>query len=168
MPKKAQASLFIYKSGVFDLDAVYGAIRKWYAENNFVPFEDAYKAKTKEGGFEFTNDWRAVRNITNYIRYWVNVEIKGWKVTDVEVAVKGKKVKRKKARIRLRVYSELETDWEERWSSSPILEKFRVFYEKYILKKKIEDVYEVEIWKMSYDLHSKIKQALETEAEKIG
>jgi len=168
MPKISEADFYIYKSGVFDLELFYSTIRLWYSEHKFVPFERVYKDKAKDFGIELTNEWDAFRKINGYIRYWVNIQIKGWNVADVEVVINGKKVKRTKARIRFRVFSELQTDWQERWTENQFMEKFRHFYENYILKKKIKTVYEPEIWRMTSDLHAKIKQALEMEAEKSG
>ncbi|MBW3012260.1 hypothetical protein KY311_03675 [Candidatus Woesearchaeota archaeon] len=169
MPKtREEANLFIYKSGVFDFRLVHDTIRKWFTDNEFVAHETVYKQKKKDQGFEYTNEWEANRNITQYTRYKIMIEMKIWDAPEVEVVIKGKKEKRLKSRVRINVKSELITDWEDRWSRNPWLEKFRIFYENYLIKRRIEDVWETEIWKLSYDLHTKLKQALELEAEKNG
>jgi len=169
MPKKKEADLYIYKSGVFDFGAIHKIIREWYTKHRFTPFEKVYKSKpSKYMGREVIDEWMGTRKITGYIRYNVYVEIKAWDVVDVEVPIGKKKVKKQKSRIRVRVWSELETDYEGRFSENIFLEKVRNFYEKYIIKKEIETKYEAEIWMMTYDLHGKLKQALEMEAEKFG
>ena len=168
MPNISEADFYVYKSGVYDLNLFYSTIRKWYSENKFTPFEKVYKDKVKDFGTEIVSEWTAFRKLTGYIRYWVDVEVKSWNTQEVETVINGKKVKRTMSRIRFHVSSKIETDWNEQWSENKVLEKFRDFYEKYILKKKIQTVYEPEIWRLTSDLHAKIKQALEMEAEKVG
>jgi len=166
MPKRPEADLYIYKSGVFDFNSVYKVIRSWYAKHRFTPFEKVHKSKpSKYIGREIIDEWLGTRKVTGYIRYNIYVEIKAWDVVDVEVPVGKKKVKKQKARIRVRVWSEIETDYEGRFSENRFLEKVRAFYEKYIIKKELETKYDAEIWGMTYDLHGKLKQELGMEAK---
>ena len=98
MPDINEADLYIYKSGIYDLNKFYSTIRKWYSDNKFVPFEKVYKDKAKDFGTEIVTEWTAFRKITGYIRYWVDVEVKSWETQEVEVVIGGKKVKRTKSR----------------------------------------------------------------------
>jgi hypothetical protein len=166
MPKHQEADLFIYKSGTFNLNAMYKEIRAWFGKNKFVPFEGVYKDKTSGYiGRELTDEWKASRKVTGYIRYWIYIEIKAWDIVDVEVQVGDKKVKKQKTRIRIEIKSEIVTDWEERFEENAFLRKIRAFYEKYILKKELETKYETELLTLTYDLHARLKNHLEMEAK---
>jgi hypothetical protein len=167
MPKYPAADIYIYKSGVFDLAGIHSTIRSWCFKHKFVPFQTVFKDKPGDPqGRQIIDDWKAKRKVTGYIVYWMGVEIKGWDITDVEVGAK--KAKRQKGRIRVRVISEYETDWEKRFGASPFLEKMRKFYENYIIKKDLQTKYEAELFGLTYDLHGALKKLLEVEAEKIG
>jgi hypothetical protein len=166
MPKRPAADLYIYKKGVFDLNSLYKTIRTWFTKNRYTPFEKVYKDKPGDPtGRELVDEWMGQKKVTGYIRFNVYVDIKGWNLVDVEVPVGDKKVKRQSLRIRVRVWSELETDWEKRFEN-PVLEKVRNFYEKYILKKELETKWEAQLFGETYDLHGRLKQLLELEAEK--
>jgi hypothetical protein len=165
MPKIPECEFFLYKSGVYDLNAIHKTVTKWFKHHRFTPYEPVYKDKPgKFGGREINLEIYGTRKITGYIKYEIHVVFKGWDINDVEVTINGKKVKKQKGRLRLAINSILITDYEGRFEENRFLEKVRAFYEKYIIKKEIQTKYEAELWGITYDLHGKLKQLLELEA----
>ncbi len=156
--------ILIKKSGVFDLDKLYKFVYAWLDERKYFYHEKAYKQK----GVEMELEVEGKKKISGYTQFIIGLEFQLWDMKDVEVIKHGKKVKMTKTRIEVRLSGSVETDYEGNWKESKFKEALNNFYEKYIIKKTLEDEWMFELYKEAYDLQEKIKKIMEQEASRNG
>lgn len=170
MPKyPAVSDLKIKKSGIFDFDTVYKFIYQWLAKHKYDFHEDLYKHKP---GFTYGNEIEisisGMKKITEYYQNTISIEIHMWDVMDVPVVKDGKKKVMTKNRMTLTINTDLVTDYEGTWETTKLRTQLRGLFEKYIIKKNIEDRYVYELYKETYQLVSAIKEFLDMETMSHG
>jgi len=154
--------LVVKYKGLFDLQGLYSLIRSWYDKRGFEFHENLYKThEPKTGNMEVFI--KGFRHDTPYMQVWVDVIFRLWDLHDVEVIHAGKKKQMMKARLTIQIESWIETDYERKWEKSKFFVSLRDFYEKYIIKRKIE----MYINKIEYEVHNfqnALKKELKMEA----
>ena len=126
-------------------------------------YEKKYKQAKGTFGEEYEIDWVGTREENEYIKIGIQVKLHTWDCETVEIIEKGKKVKKTKGRMELKVFGDVDTDWQGRWKGSKFKETLKKLYE-FIRKREIEIKYEDKVYYMAYDLHSKIKKLLNMES----
>jgi hypothetical protein len=166
---KIVKSLHVKKHGIFDMDKLYKFVYAWLDDRKYFYHEKLYKHKPGYiKGNEVELEIGAIRKVTDYVRYDVSIEFHLWDVVDVDVIKHGKKMKMSQARMDIKIDAGITTDYEGRWEKNGFYKKLNEFYERYIIKKTIEDVWAYEIYSEAYDLHTKIVQILEQEVARNG
>lgn len=140
--------LFVKYKGIFDFDQLYKNTVKWFKKRSFEFHEYQLKERDPVIG-ETEYFWNGWRNDTEYIRVWVDVYLRMWDQSPVEVVKDGVKKKLLRARIRVNLEAWMETDYEKKFDQSQFFRTIRNFYETVIAKKKL-DIYGD---KVEYEVH---------------
>ena len=70
-----------------------------------------------------------------------------------------------RARILIELKGEFETDWQGKWQRSKFLSNLQKFYEKYVIKKDINNIWEDKLYYNMLKLHASMKEYLDQEAK---
>jgi len=125
--------------GVFDFKELYRILMEWVIEKGYDLNEKSYKEVVGPGGArEIEIEWDAIRKVSDYFRNQLKVKWHLIGITKVDVEIDGVKQKLDKGQFEIEVVAVLQKDYEERWSNKPILKFLRTFYDKYLIKERVE------------------------------
>ena len=169
-PKTKSSELpvpFILKyNGRFDLDRLYRKMAAWSMENGFYFEEKSYKHKVPSpAGAEDEIKWSGWRKITDYFKYHIFVDIYLFDLKDVEVVQNGEKKKLVKARMQIIFRLKLEDDFSGRFTGSQFNEWLRKVYDKYVIKKMRDVLWEDEIYYQLIKIQTVAKEELDMQAK---
>lgn len=148
MVLRPEKYLFVKYKGIFDFDHLYRQTAKWFKKRSFEFHE--YQLKERDpiiGETEYF--WNGWRNDSEYLRVWIDVYMRMWDQSPVEVIRDGVKKNLLRARIRFNLEAWMETDYEHKFDVSPFYRTIRHFYESIIAKKKLEMYGD----KVEYEVH---------------
>jgi len=157
--------------GIFDMDFLYKSMRDWLTRRGYYFEEPVYKSKPNPmGGVEDEITWNCYRKETDYMKFWINIFIHTWERKDVEVIKKGKKKKMNQARLAIYFNAKVETDYQHRWDKTHFLIWLNNFYEKYIIKPEMDNIYTDKLYYYVLKLHNITKECLgmETKGSEYG
>ena len=163
MAEKTIFNQVIKLRGIFDLNAAYSAVPKWYKKHKFDFAEKNYKHK----GTDIIIEWSGEKKVSPYVKHKTNVSFQVSEAKEVDVVVGSKKAKRTKGVIIARVESKFETDIKGVWKKGPLLEKLGKVYEAYFMAgpfKKLKG----DLADISEKLYTNLKKIFAFEAEKNG
>lgn len=89
--------------------------------------------------------------------------MKAEEISEVEIVKEGQKIKTQKGRIKVTVHGTMNLDWQKRFAGNKFLQYIQDFYHRYIIKEKIEDVWQDHLMLKAVTLKSKIQEKLESE-----
>lgn len=151
---------FVYKhKGLLNINEVVKRIREWFLKEMYLFFETKHVHKSDEDEIEVYGK----RKLNEYVLYYLYVELKAEEMSEVEIVKEGNKVKTQKGRIKVTVHGTMNLDWQKRFGGNKILQYIQDFYHRYIIKEKIEDVWQDHLVMKAVDLKSKIQEKLESE-----
>ena len=155
--------IFFKKRAILDFDRIYKAVFMWLQDRKYQDIqEDLYKLKIEEGEWEIHGEKR----ISDYVKYRVDVKFQTWEMRDVEVVKNERKVKLTSTKLKVYVDGKVITDYQDILGGSKFKEWLRTFYERYIIKKKIEDVWQYEVYKDMYAIRDLLIKLLEMETHR--
>ncbi|MBI2101153.1 hypothetical protein HYT53_00940 [Candidatus Woesearchaeota archaeon] len=167
-PTAPTPDVYIQYKGIFDMQDVYETIADFFRQKKFKLQESQHRLR-RPGPFgaEVAHNFIARRKVEDYYQWIVNVNIETFDLHDVEVVLKdGTKKKMAKGRLWIQLYGTVETDYEKIWEKSAFLAHLKSFYNKYIVKKRIESVWWDELYyKIVLGLHALIKERLKMASE---
>ena len=152
--------------GFFDYSKLLQSIRRWYVADDFdVLNMPTYKTKfPTPTGQEHELKFHGEKNVTEYVRYHVDIFMRVYNLRDIEIIQEGKKMKLQDGQVQIEVIPKLELDWQKRFSGPPPWKKFLTaldeFYRSYIIKYKIGDYWEDMLLLKAAQLVRVIKDAL--------
>jgi len=161
-------TLYIQYKGVFDLQDVYQTVVDFFMHKKFKLNEKMHRHRRPTAfGAEQQQAFEAVRNIGDYYRWIVNINIESFDLKEVDVVLKdGTKRKMNKGRLWIQLYGVCETDYEKTWEKSAFLAHLKSFYNKYIVRKRAEGVWWDQLYyKIVLRLHALIKERLKMDSE---
>ena len=130
---------FKYKD-VFHMKNFYTHLHDWLNEHEWIDregkdhFEDLYFEKIEPGDYkEIHVWWRPIKKGTDFYRYKMLINFKVLYMKSTEIMYKGKKLKVDKGEVEMKIWSNLELDWNKKWRSHPILKHFYEMYVKRIM-----------------------------------
>lgn len=134
----------IKQTGIFSFKDFYSFIYDWLREENYDVFEKRYIEKVKGDTKDIEITWSAEREISDYFKFIITMDwlILGMKT--IEVQKEGKKVKMESAALEIKFRAILVKDYEDRWENQPFWKFMRGFYERYIIKNRIDE-YQVKL-----------------------
>ena len=160
--------VYIQYKGIFDMQDLYESIADFFRQKKF-KFYEIQQRHRRPGPFgaEILYQFRATRKVEDFYQFIVNITIETFDMHDIEVVMKdGTKKKMTKGRIWIQILGNCVTDYEGIWEKSAFLAHLKSFYNKYIIKKKIEGVWWDELqYKIVLRLHALIKERLKMASE---
>ena len=128
----------VVHAGIFEFREMYRFLYEWFRQFEYLVQEKKYSEKIKADGKEVDIEWICLRKISEDYRFRMRVLIRIIKLVTVEVQEGGVSVKRDKGDIEVKFYSYIERDWQNRWDQHPITKFLRGFYERYMLRGRME------------------------------
>jgi len=152
--------LRVRQKGIFDMNELYKVMFRWFSQHNYDFQEKEYIDKVQpDGGRVLEIGWWSYRKISDYVKFRIKVKFLIVGLKDVEIEVDGMKRKTNSGDAEMRFVAWIETDYEGKWEANPVTKFFREFYNKYIMRSKIED-YETELHEELYELMGEVKAFL--------
>jgi hypothetical protein len=127
--------------GTTDLGELYRLLRQFYADNEFDVFDEKkYKHKIKSSGHELEVKFTGFKEISNYIKLTVDVELKVFGSKNVSMKdVNGHDVVRDNADLYVKVSYNFENDYDEFFKKGTWVDILKKFYEKNVGAKDLKE-----------------------------
>jgi hypothetical protein len=109
-------------------------------------------------GFEIEWDVDAWRKVDDFYKYWLYISLHSWDAYQVDAIKDGKKVKLWYMRMTFSTGFKVECDYQNKWSTSPFMEKLLKFYCEYIIKKQTIIKHGDGLYYKALELHTGIKK----------
>ena len=123
----------VQKKGVFDFEGLYKLCTKWLEDNGYF-IQEGRNNEDKNGRIEKMIKWKNEKKITDYFKLIIKLKF----TTDMK-EVKSKENKEiNKGEVKLKFKGLLESDWSKEWEGRPFLKFFRDFYDKYLIKGRVD------------------------------
>jgi hypothetical protein len=168
MPTAPVPGAYIQYKGIFDMDDLYLAVADFFRQKKFKLYEIQQRHR-RPGPFgaEILYQYRATRKVEDYYSWEVNIILETFDLRDVEVVLKdGTKKKMSKGRLWVQIQGQVIIDYEELWDKSAFLAQLKNFFNKYVIKKRIESVWWDQLqYKIVLALHALIKERLKMISE---
>tara|TARA_Y100000310_G_C20591160_1_gene768068 strand:+ start:46 stop:600 length:555 start_codon:yes stop_codon:yes gene_type:complete len=158
---------WIRYTGVWDMQNLYEGVVDWFRKKKYKFHERIYKHKSPSPyGVERQYVWSAERKESEYVQVEYNVYIHTYDAHDVEVTAKdGTKNTYTKGRIWIELKNVVVFDWEGKWDSKAFFKHLKHFYNKYVIKKRIIQIYSPRFRTELYELNARIKELLKMQTE---
>jgi len=148
IPEAAVGPLYIQYKGIFDMQDLYETIIDFFRQKKFKFYEKQQRHR-RPGPFgaEILYQFEASREVEEYYQWVVNVNIETFDVHDVDVVLKdGTKKKMTKGRLWVQILHKVVIDYEKLWEKNAFLAHLKSFYNKYIIRKRLEGVWWDELY----------------------
>lgn len=157
MTKITTPPVYIRYTGLFDFDALYSAIVDWFKNQGYIWEEETYKHKVPSPrGAEVEFKWMGEKDITDYIKYKIVMDVHLWDITEVEV--KERKKKLTNARFQIVMKGTITTDWQKKWGKNKFTKFLGKLYEEHVVRKEIENIYFDNLYYRLWNLQAVIKK----------
>ena len=147
--------LAISQKTQFNLVELYNSLKHWFEINGYSFFERTYDDIVKKDKKDVKIKWEGSKIMDDYTKSYINVL---FKIKDYEI-VESPKEKLVEGNLSISFDADIETDYEEKWTHSPIWRFLRGVSDKYFTEKK-RNIYEKELKEDTYDLYNKTKSFL--------
>jgi hypothetical protein len=156
-------SVYIRYKGIWDMQDLYQAMVDYFRRRKFKFYERIYKHKHPSPlGVERQYVWRATRKEGEYRQYQIDIYYHTYDAHDVEVVMPdGTKKMLTKGRIWIELKGVMNLDWEKRWEDSVFYAELKSFFNKHVIRKKMEMLWWDQLWyREMHQLHQLIKEKL--------
>ncbi|MEK6942507.1 MAG: hypothetical protein AABX00_00400 [Nanoarchaeota archaeon] len=161
-------TVYVQYKGILDMQDLYESIANFFREKKFKLRETQQRLR-RPGPFgsEILYMFEATRAVEDYYEWSVNITIETFDMHDVEIVTKnGKKKKMTKGRVWIQLHGKITTDHEKVWERSAFVAHLKSFYNKYVIRKKLEGVWWDELYyNIVLKLHALIKERLKMTSE---
>lgn len=146
-------------SGEFDYEKVYLTIYNWLKRKRY-EVQETYKHKMTPKGAEVELSFKGGKKVTEFRKNKIEVEFKGWNITEQEVVKEGKKQKLNKGRLKITLSWTLQMDYNSKYDKSEFwIRVFNMMVYTFLYKKMVLD-WAGSLVAETYDLHTTIKKSL--------
>ena len=157
--------LIIRYKGIFDFDALYNLMVRWFKAAGYWFHETDFKHKVLPGGVEDEIKWSSERKVNDYIKYYIDIFTHTWDLTEIEVVRDGEKKKLNSGRIEITFDASVEIDYQKRLQQRKIWAAIADVYYKYFLKEDIETIHHDTLYYRMQKFHSIVKEFLDMGAK---
>jgi len=144
------------KYGIFDFKKLYSIGKVWAGDYLYDWHEQLYNDKVSSVGHEIEIEWVFEKKFSAFIKFGINLKI--WILRMNPVSVDGKELEKGEAEIT--IDSKMMMDYKENWGKTKLTKFLRHVY-IYLIKKREFERTAGELWKETYDLQDRIKEALD-------
>lgn len=146
----------IEQEGIFDLKELYSAMKAWFIENNYRYIEKENTTNKKDKGVEIKLYMIGERKVTDYFKF--EVEARFLIIEVQKVQVKNKTLD--KGNLKAVIKGTLHIDYRNIWAHTKFSKLLRYIYNNFIIKGKIENVYQPALKFEADDLMNVMKEKL--------
>ncbi|RME54431.1 hypothetical protein D6777_03840 [Candidatus Woesearchaeota archaeon] len=156
--------VIIKHKGFFDFNAIISEIPAWFKKHKYDNFQKGHSQKPTPGGGYFEGTWKAVKEVTDYVKFDITVDIWLRDMQDVAIEKEGKTIKANKGNIEITFNANMEKDYAKQFTNrkgeeTEFLKFLRELYEKYVIKSKLSE-YEDKLEYEAKDLIEHVKKHL--------
>ncbi|MEM4239608.1 MAG: hypothetical protein QXM31_00405 [Candidatus Woesearchaeota archaeon] len=159
MEKDPSPTLYLKHKGVFSKKEMMDVIHNWFTDNRYKFHASKYKIKADEAEYEIKGE----REVTEYVRYVIELHIWVRDLKEIEVIKDGEKKKMDEGNIQLELGAYLEFDYSKRFKGNKFIQWLHDIYQKYIIRQTIKDVWEDDLLLKQTELLAAIKEVLGVE-----
>ena len=166
--KSGTPTVYIKYNGVWDMQDLYESAIDWFRKRKYKFHEKIYKHKHPSPfGVERQYVWQATRDEEEYIQLVIDVYMHTYDAHDVEAKMKDGETKTfTKGRIWIEFKGHIIYDYKKRFEKSSFYAQLRNFYNKYIIKKRMEQWWWDMLWyREIHQLHAFVKDRLDMESK---
>lgn len=145
--------LLITHKGKFDLDNLYKEGRSWFKARKYDFNEKDQIEIVKPEGNELRVRWLAERKIDDYVKFHIQTRF-----FMLELKKTGELYN---AKLKINIAAYVELDYRGNWGRNLIGHFLFYVYNNFIIKKKIENVYEVKLYNETSEYINLLKKILE-------
>ena len=165
--KDTQFSGKIKQKGIFDFKGFYNFAYGLLRTEGYRIQEKNY-TETVYGDTKKTEiRWIALKKVSDYFRYMIQVDWLVLNMKNVEVQREGKKVKMNSGEPELRIKGILIKDYEHKWEDIPFFKLLRGIYDRYIIRSRVEK-YEDNVLDETEDFVAQCKAYLAVEGKEAS
>jgi hypothetical protein len=148
--------------GLFDMEGLYQAAVDWCKSHRYWFHEETYKHKVPSPlGAEQEIWWRMEAKVTEFFKFYINIILHMWEMTEVEVVKDGKKKILTSARLQITMKGVVEADWQGKFKGTKFKELLKTILKNYIWKKEFTTVYGDMLYYRMWNLHTLMKKYLD-------
>lgn len=137
-------------TGVFDSKALFRLIGSWFNERGIQKREAKNFEQNLADGKYIEYEIPYWKKVTDYNRFIYKIRALFFGLKNVEIMKDDKKVQMQQGRVLLYFDGYIEHDYENRWEVVPMLQFFRVLFDKFIYKYYTERFEQ----RITYDMHA--------------
>lgn len=146
--KKFYGSVIRKEASFFSFDEMYKAWKAWFDTYQYTLTEKGQSEKVLSDGKEKKIDWTAKRDVNEYVRFNIDIELWVRRLKDVFVEIDGKKEKIQRGDLHIGFKGYLIKDYKGKWKNHEFLRKM---YDRFIINNRLL-MYEGKIWYETNDL----------------
>jgi hypothetical protein len=144
-----QGLIFTYR-GIFDLKKLYSSSKDWFRANHYLLTEKEYKEKAADLGSEFNIILEGERDIDPYSKFVIAPQI---------LILNAKKIKDKyHGKLKMNIAAYVLLDRKNKWQTNPVKAFLFFFYNNFIIKSKIQNIYEDKLYNELLDFITNFKK----------
>jgi hypothetical protein len=121
-------------TGIFDMGDFYRLLYDLFRSMNYDVEEQKYKNKVRPDGDEVELEWNCFKKVDDYVQFKVFCRVAIFGLQKVQVQVEGMQTSRNRGECEVELKCFVQTDYENRWETNPMLKFLKGFYDVYIYK----------------------------------
>lgn len=137
-------------NGLFDFGDYYRLLYDLFRSMGYSVVEQKYSHKNNPTGNDVEIEWQCYKKVDDYSMFRIFAKTLIVSMEKVQVTVEGVQTKKDKADCELDLKCFIQTDYENRWETSPFLKFLKGVYDSYFYRATMEN------WKerISTDMHT--------------
>jgi len=146
----SKQGLILRYNGIFDLKKIYNSSKQWFNDNKYDLTEKEYKEKPTSVGSEFNLILEAERDIDDYAKFFISLQIFVFDAKKADGKYNGK--------IKINIPAYVLLDRGDQWQTSSLKSFLFFIYNNLFIKNKIQNVYEDKLYSDLMNLINNIKK----------
>jgi hypothetical protein len=152
--------------GLFDWGELYLGVADWFKRYRYHFHEETYKHKVPSPlGAEQELFWYGIKDITEFVRFRIDVVFHLWDMTEIEVERDGKKKILTSARIEIAIRGQAVFDWQDKFEKNRFTRALRKLYLGSIWRREQSSIWIDQLYYRMNNLHAHIKKYLDMQTK---
>ncbi len=145
--------ILIKYNGSFNLDKLYKDAKAWFNKYKYDFTEKEYKEKQHPISGELQFEFNGERKVDDYAKFNITIKVLiiGLKKLDKNTYI---------GNFRVNLIAHIDLDYSEKWQYNPFKKFLFFIYNNYLIKNKIQNVYEDKLYEEVLDYETLIKTEL--------
>jgi len=147
------AGLLLYHDGEFNVDDFYENAKEWFRKRKYDYTEIDHIIKNKRQGREIVYIFKGERKIDNYFQFTIQSRMLATRVRELKNG-------NYEGLVKINVKAWIDLDWNKNWQGTPFTKFLFYVYNNFIIKNKIQRLYETKLYLELLDYVHVIKEVL--------